>query len=122
MQDCPRSLADLGQQVGLSVSGVKERLRKLRYRGDVRAYVALMNPQTLGYDACAFVRIVVEGKKNERTLTASLLGMRSCRNAIMSPASFRTSSKSGPATWSTWNNSWRTGSRSCRACCGSKRW
>lgn len=71
--DCSRSLATMGERVGLSVSAVKDRLRKLRDRGDVRAYVALVNPRTLGYTICAFVQVAVEGKKNEEALVTSLL-------------------------------------------------
>jgi Lrp/AsnC family leucine-responsive transcriptional regulator len=74
-EDCSRSLAELGEPVGLSVSGVKERLRKLRARGDVRAYVALINPRTVGYTTCAFVQVVVEGKRNEQGFLASILKM-----------------------------------------------
>src|SRR5215472_13469802 len=64
-EDCSRSLADYGAEVGLSVSAVKQRLAKLRGRGDVRAYVALINPERLGYTVCAFVQALVDGKKNE---------------------------------------------------------
>lgn len=74
-QDCSRSLAELGKSVGLSVSAVNERLKKLRARGDVRAYVALVNPQTIGYTTCAFVQVVVEGKRNELKFTQSIVKM-----------------------------------------------
>jgi Lrp/AsnC family leucine-responsive transcriptional regulator len=66
-KDCSRSLAELGELVGLSVSGVKDRLRRLRTRGDLRAYVALINPAAIGYKVCAFVQVDVQGKKNEQT-------------------------------------------------------
>jgi len=55
------------------VSAVKERLTKLRARGDVRAYVALINPQCLGYTTCAFVQL--EGKNNELKFIDSVLKM-----------------------------------------------
>ena len=74
-EDCSRSPAQLGKLVGLSISGVNERLKKLRARGDVRAYVALINPRTVGYTTCAFVQVAVEGKKNEQRLVESLLKM-----------------------------------------------
>jgi Lrp/AsnC family transcriptional regulator, leucine-responsive regulatory protein len=74
-QDCSRSLAELGRSVGLSISAVNERLKKLRARGDVRAYVALINPQTMGYTTCAFVQVVVEGKQNELGFIESMLKM-----------------------------------------------
>lgn len=74
-QDCSRSLAELGKSVGLSVSAVNERLKKLRARGDVRAYVALVNPQTMGYTTCAFVQVAVEGKRNELKFIESVVKM-----------------------------------------------
>jgi Lrp/AsnC family leucine-responsive transcriptional regulator len=74
-EDCSRSLAQLGKLVGLSISGVNERLKKLRARGDVRAYVALINPQTVGYSTCAFVQVAVEGKRNERGFVDAVLKM-----------------------------------------------
>lgn len=74
-EDCSRSLAELGRAVGLSPSGMNERLKRLRARGDVRAYVALINPQTLGYRTCAFVQVAVEGKENEQAFLAAALKM-----------------------------------------------
>lgn len=75
-EDCSRSLAELGKAVGLSVSAVNERLKKLRARGDVRAYVALINPHRLGYSVCAFVQVSVGGKKSERAFIDAALDMR----------------------------------------------
>ncbi len=70
-EDCSRSLAELGRAVGLSTSGVNERLKRLRARGDLRAYVALVDPQALGYATCAFVQVAVQGKKNEQAFLAA---------------------------------------------------
>jgi Lrp/AsnC family leucine-responsive transcriptional regulator len=72
-KDSSQSLAELGLEVGLSVSAVNERLKKLRARGDVRAYVALINPRTVGYAMCAFVQVALEGNKAERKFTDSVL-------------------------------------------------
>lgn len=66
-------MARLGQEVGLSVSAVNERLKKLRARGDVRAYVALIDPRTVGYSTCAFVRVAVEGQRQERSFVELVL-------------------------------------------------
>jgi Lrp/AsnC family transcriptional regulator, leucine-responsive regulatory protein len=74
-QDCSRSLAELGKEVNLSISAVKLRLEKLRARGEVRAYVALISPDRLGYTICAFVQVLVDGKKNERHFLKSVLKM-----------------------------------------------
>jgi Lrp/AsnC family leucine-responsive transcriptional regulator len=57
------------------VSAVNERLKKLRARGDVRAYVALINPRTVGYTICAFVQVAVEGQKHEAAFIESVLKM-----------------------------------------------
>jgi Lrp/AsnC family transcriptional regulator, leucine-responsive regulatory protein len=74
-EDCSRSLAELGRAVGLSTSGVNERLKRLRARGDIRAYVALINPRTLGYATCAFVQVAVAGQQNEHAFLAVALKM-----------------------------------------------
>jgi len=74
-QDCSRSLAELGRAVGLSTSGVNERLKRLRARGDIRAYVALVDPQALGYATCAFVQVAVEGQENEQAFLAAAMDM-----------------------------------------------
>jgi Lrp/AsnC family transcriptional regulator, leucine-responsive regulatory protein len=59
-RDCTLSYADLAKHVGLSVTPVVERLKKLRARGHIRAHVALINPQSLGLNVCAFVSVMVE--------------------------------------------------------------
>jgi Lrp/AsnC family leucine-responsive transcriptional regulator len=74
-EDCSRSLADLGKRVGLSISAVNERLKKLRARGDVRAYVALINPQTIGYTTCAFVQVALERARNDRGFVGAVVRM-----------------------------------------------
>jgi len=74
-EDCSRSLAELGRAVGLSTSGVNERLKRLRARGDIRAYVALVDPQALGYATCAFVQVAVEGQENEQAFLAAAMDM-----------------------------------------------
>jgi Lrp/AsnC family transcriptional regulator, leucine-responsive regulatory protein len=74
-EDCSRSLAELGRAVGLSTSGVNERLKRLRARGDIRAYVALINPRTLGYATCAFVQVAVASQQNEHAFLAVALKM-----------------------------------------------
>ena len=74
-EDCSRALAELGRAVGLSPSGVNERLKRLRARGDIRAYVALVHPQALGYATCAFVQVAVEGRKNEQAFLAAAMNM-----------------------------------------------
>jgi Lrp/AsnC family leucine-responsive transcriptional regulator len=58
--DCTQSYANLAEQVGLSVTPVVQRLKKLRSRGHIRAHVALVDPRSLGLQICAFVGVLVE--------------------------------------------------------------
>lgn len=74
-EDCSRSLAELSKRIDLSISAVNERLKKLRARGDIRAYVALINPLTVGYTMCAFVQVLVNGKRNEQAFIESVVTM-----------------------------------------------
>ena len=53
------SYAELGRRVGLVVSTVNERLKKLQARGIIRAYVAVVSPKALGLDICAFVQVLM---------------------------------------------------------------
>ena len=59
-RDCSQTYADLAKQVGLSITPVVERLKKLRSRGHIRAHVALVDPRSLGLDVCAFVAVLLE--------------------------------------------------------------
>jgi Lrp/AsnC family leucine-responsive transcriptional regulator len=49
--------AVLGEAVGLSVSAVNERVRKLERIGAIRGYVALLDPAAAGAPVLAFVEI-----------------------------------------------------------------
>ena len=58
-QNAKLSYAELGRRVGLVVSTVNERLKKLQARGIIRAYVAVVSPKALGLDICAFVQVLM---------------------------------------------------------------
>jgi Lrp/AsnC family transcriptional regulator, leucine-responsive regulatory protein len=55
----------LGHQVGLSVSAVHERLRKLQVAGVLRGNVALVDPHAVGLDVCAFMQVLTDRPENE---------------------------------------------------------
>ncbi len=55
--DSSLSYAALGKSVGLSVSAVNERVRKLERLGVIRDYVAQLDPALVGADILAFVEI-----------------------------------------------------------------
>ena len=64
--------AELGRRVGLVVSTVNERLKKLQARGVIRAYVAVVNPKALGLDICAFVQVLMTEPSLESAFVAQM--------------------------------------------------
>ncbi|MFC5473705.1 Lrp/AsnC family transcriptional regulator [Paraherbaspirillum soli] len=57
LKDSRISLKELAQQVGLSSPSISERLHRLEERGVIRAFSIEIDPQALGYQLQAIVRI-----------------------------------------------------------------
>ena len=57
LRDSRISFKELAQEVGLSSPSVAERLRRLEERGVIRAFTVEIDPQALGYQLQAIVRI-----------------------------------------------------------------
>ncbi len=57
LQDARATLADLSAAVGLSVSAVQARLRRLEARGVITGYRALVDAEAVGKPLAAFVEI-----------------------------------------------------------------
>jgi len=55
--DGRRSFTDLAERVGLSVSAVHQRVRRLEQRGVIRGYRADVKPEEVGLPLTAFVSI-----------------------------------------------------------------
>lgn len=55
--DSSLSYAAMGRAVGLSVSAVNERVRKLERSGAIRRYVALLQPELVGVPILAFLEV-----------------------------------------------------------------
>jgi Lrp/AsnC family transcriptional regulator, leucine-responsive regulatory protein len=64
-EDGRRSYGELGEVVGLSVSGVNERIKRLRARGIIRGTVALLEPHAVGLDVLAFVQVLLDRPEHE---------------------------------------------------------
>ncbi len=60
------SYAELGALVGLSISGVNARLKKLQSSGVIRKFAAQLDPITLGLDLCAFIQVVLERPEHDK--------------------------------------------------------
>lgn len=59
-QDARVSYGEIGAQVGLSISAVNERLKKLHAAGAIRASVTLAEPAALGLHLCAFIQVLLD--------------------------------------------------------------
>lgn len=53
------SNAELAEAVGLTVSSVHERVKKLERKGVIKGYVAVVDPEKLGKPLLAFLRLTV---------------------------------------------------------------
>ncbi len=55
----------LGERVGLSVSAVNERLKKLQAAGIVQGNRTIVNARAVGLDVCAFMQVLTDRPENE---------------------------------------------------------
>ena len=97
------SNAEMAEAVGLTVSSVHERVKKMEKKGIIKGYVAMVDPDKLGKPLLAFIRLTVgthaavsEGiqKLCERSLTSW--------SATTWPERTATSSRSGRPGRSSW--------------------
>lgn len=79
--DNRRSAADLGQEIGLSVSAVSDRLRRLNAAGVIRANHAVVDPLRAGLTLCAFMFVDLEPRADEAAFAQALRGMPEVQEA-----------------------------------------
>jgi Lrp/AsnC family leucine-responsive transcriptional regulator len=65
-RDARMSFAELGRRVGLSPSATAERLRHLEEAGVIRGYRADIDPQCLGLNVAAIIRMACDGEQYRR--------------------------------------------------------
>lgn len=63
--DNRRSAAEIGQEIGLSVSAVSDRLRRLNASGAVKGNRAVIDPARVGLTICAFLFVDLEPRADE---------------------------------------------------------
>ena len=66
------SNAELAECVGLTVSSVHERVKKLERKGVIRGYVAVVDADKLGKPLLAFVRLTVASHEEARASVTDL--------------------------------------------------
>lgn len=71
--DSSLSYAELGRRVGLSVSAVNERVRKLERADVIQGYSALVDPKTVGLDVCAFIQVTLTQTGDDATFRERVL-------------------------------------------------
>ncbi len=64
-EDAHLGFAELGKRVGMSVSAVNERVKKLETQGYIEHYAARINAQAVGLDLCAFIHVLVDKPEHE---------------------------------------------------------
>lgn len=65
-KDCSVSQARIASMVGLTTPSVNERIRKLERNGSIKKYVAILDPEKLGFDITAFIEVFIENPKFEK--------------------------------------------------------
>lgn len=77
------SYAELGAAVGLSVSAVNERLKKLLAGGTITGWGARVSPQALGLDVLAFISVLLDRPEHDapfRAAMAALPAVQECHH------------------------------------------
>ncbi len=65
-EDGRETLSELSNQIGLSTSGVRRRLKRLEDDGVIQGYTAKVNPEKAGFDIAAFLDIDVKSSEARR--------------------------------------------------------
>jgi len=60
------SLAELGRRIGLSPTATAERMRQMEEAGILRGYTVEINPEALGLEVTAFIRMRCDGQHYQR--------------------------------------------------------
>jgi Lrp/AsnC family leucine-responsive transcriptional regulator len=66
------SNAEMAEAVGLTVSSVHERVKKLERKGVIKGYVAVLDPDKLGKPLLAFLRLTVSSHESAQTSIRAL--------------------------------------------------
>ncbi|MGO9307637.1 MAG: Lrp/AsnC family transcriptional regulator [Spirochaetia bacterium] len=66
------SNAEMAEAVGLTVSSVHERVKKLERKGVIKGYVAVLDPEKLGKPLLAFLRLSVSSHESAKSFLREL--------------------------------------------------
>lgn len=76
------SLAELGRRIGLSPTATAERLRQMEETGILRGYTVDIDPEALGLEVTAFIRMRCDGQHYQRLVefVQALEEVRECHH------------------------------------------
>lgn len=66
VEDGQETLSEIADEVGLSTSGVRRRVKRLEEEEVIRGYTAKVDPEKAGYSIAAFLNIDVESGEARR--------------------------------------------------------
>jgi DNA-binding Lrp family transcriptional regulator len=72
LRDARTSYADIGAVVGLSAPAVKRRVDRMRDRGLITRFTALVDPAALGWGIEAFVELYCAGRTSPDAIRAAM--------------------------------------------------
>jgi DNA-binding Lrp family transcriptional regulator len=71
-RDARSSFREIGEEVGLSAPAVKRRVDRLRDRGVVEGFTAVLDPRALGWGTEAFIELFCEGRTPPAVIRTTL--------------------------------------------------
>jgi Lrp/AsnC family leucine-responsive transcriptional regulator len=89
-KDARISYADLGRKIGLSATSAAERLKKMEDAGIIRGYSVDIDPEALGLELQAYVRMTCDGPRYQAFLkfVKTLPEVRECHHVTGGDAFF----------------------------------
>jgi len=72
LEDARTTFQTIGESVGLSAPAVKRRVDRMRERGDITGFTAMIDPAALGWDTEAYVELSYRGNVSPEQLTRDL--------------------------------------------------
>ncbi len=67
--------AEIGAAVGLSVSAINERLKKLERAGIIKSWGARVDPKSVGRGVLAFMFLLIDRPENEKRLVEAICSL-----------------------------------------------
>jgi Lrp/AsnC family leucine-responsive transcriptional regulator len=67
--------AEIGAAVGLSVSAINERLKKLERAGTIKGWGARVDPKHVGQGVLAFMLLLIDRPENEKKLVEAICAL-----------------------------------------------